>query len=82
MDERENREVVIGVDTHKDLHVAVALDALGVRLGQLLIPATTAGYAQLEQWVGNMECPPRSASRARARMGRGSHGFSASGTTV
>ncbi len=50
MDEGENRQLVIGVDTHKDLHVAVALDALGVRLGQLLIPATTAGYAQLEQW--------------------------------
>ena len=49
MDEDENRQLVIGVDTHKDLHVAVALDALGVRLGQLLIPATTADYAQLEQ---------------------------------
>ncbi|HET8531250.1 MAG TPA: transposase, partial [Methylomirabilota bacterium] len=50
MHEEQTRELVIGVDTHKDLHVAVALDPVGVRLGQLLIPATTAGYAQLEQW--------------------------------
>jgi len=26
--------VVIGVDTHKDVHVAVALDTLGRRLGE------------------------------------------------
>jgi transposase len=52
MDGREpqTRELVIGVDTHKDLHVAVAVDHLGVRLGQLLIPTTREGYAQLEQW--------------------------------
>jgi transposase len=47
----EIRPLVIGVDTHKDLHVAVAVDHLGVRLGQLLVPATTDGYAQLEQWA-------------------------------
>lgn len=47
----EIRQLVIGVDTHKDLHVAVAVDHLGVRLGQLLVPATTNGYAQLEQWA-------------------------------
>lgn len=43
--------IVVGVDTHKHLHVAVALDELGGRLGQLTIPATTDGYAQLLQWA-------------------------------
>ncbi len=43
--------VTIGVDTHKDLHVAVALDALGRRLGELVVPATAAGYQQLHRWA-------------------------------
>ena len=35
--------VTLGVDTHKDAHVAVALDGLGRRLGALSAPATTEG---------------------------------------
>src|SRR5664280_2015187 len=36
--------VIVGVDTHQDVHVAVALDALGRRLGELQIAATTGSY--------------------------------------
>ena len=36
--------VILGVDTHKDNHVAVALDELGRHLGILSVPTTTAGY--------------------------------------
>ncbi len=43
-------QVVIGVDTHQDEHVAVAIDRQGVRLGELRSPATTRGYGELEQW--------------------------------
>ena len=43
-------EVVIGVDTHKDQHVAVAIDGRGVRLGEWHVPATTTGYEELERW--------------------------------
>ena len=43
--------VTVGVDTHKDVHVAVALDALGRRLGDLQIPTTTIGYNQLHHWA-------------------------------
>ena len=43
-------QVVIGVDTHRDEHVAVAIDQQGVRLGQRRSPATTWGYGDLEQW--------------------------------
>jgi hypothetical protein len=40
-------EVVLGVDTHLDFHVAVALDNLGRRLGELAVPTTTKGYKRL-----------------------------------
>ena len=41
-------EVVLGVDTHLDFHVAVALERLGRRLGKVNVPTTpqraTKGY--------------------------------------
>jgi len=43
--------VVLGVDTHLDLHVAVALDQLGRRLGELTVPSTTRGYERLLRWA-------------------------------
>ena len=43
--------VTIGVDTHKDLHVAAARDQLGRRLATTMAPATSAGYAQLLAWA-------------------------------
>ena len=38
---RRAAEVIIGVDTHLDRHVAVAIDGQGVRLGENHVPATT-----------------------------------------
>jgi transposase len=43
--------VTLGVDTHKDSHVAVALDGLGRHLGTLSVPTTTAGYRKLLGWA-------------------------------
>ena len=43
-------DLVVGVDTHQDEHVAVAIDRQGVRLGELHIVATTHGYEELERW--------------------------------
>ena len=43
-------EVIIGVDTHKDEHVAVAIDGRGVRLAEKHVPVTTCGYKKLERW--------------------------------
>jgi transposase len=45
------RKVAIGVDTHKHIHVAVVLDELGGRLGELTVPADSGGYVQLERWA-------------------------------
>lgn len=47
----EGRDVVIGVDTHKDKHVAVALDELGRRIAHVDTAATMAGYAELLSWA-------------------------------
>jgi transposase len=43
--------VTVGVDTHKDLHVAAARDQLGRRLATTMAPATRTGYAQLLAWA-------------------------------
>src|SRR5919199_1092592 len=43
--------VVLGVDTHLDLHVAVALDQLGRHLGELTVPTTAKGYQNLLCWA-------------------------------
>ena len=51
--------VIIGVDTHKDAHVAVALDDVGRRVGDTTIPTTAAGYRKLVAWadsLGEVEC--------------------------
>lgn len=37
-------ELVLGVDTHKDVHVAAVLTALGALLATRSFPATRAGY--------------------------------------
>jgi transposase len=43
--------IIIGVDTHKHVHVAVAIDLLGVRLGTCSATADRAGYAELMAWA-------------------------------
>jgi transposase len=52
-------EVTLGVDTHLDTHVAVALDHLGRRLGELSVPTTAKGYESLLRWAegfGTVRC--------------------------
>ena len=46
--------LTIGVDTHKDVHVACAKDQLGRRLATTLVPTTSAGYAELLGWAGTL----------------------------
>ena len=44
--------VTVGVDTHIDQHVGVALDQFGRRLGTRSVPTTPAGFATLLAWAG------------------------------
>jgi transposase len=43
--------VILGVDTHLDFHVAVAVDHLGRRLGEASVPTTVKGYEELLCWA-------------------------------
>jgi len=42
--------IVVGVDTHADVHVAAALDLLGRVVGRLEVPTTAHGYGRLLGW--------------------------------
>jgi transposase len=44
-------EVVLGVDTHKDVHVAAVITVLGVLLGSAEFATTSAGYRRLLAWA-------------------------------
>ena len=44
-------EVVLGVDTHKDVHVAAVITVLGALLASTTFPTTAAGYRDLVAWA-------------------------------
>ena len=46
--------VIVGVDTHRDEHVAVAIDCLGARLGQHRLPTAPGGYEGLHCWASGL----------------------------
>jgi hypothetical protein len=60
--------VTVGVDTHAEVHVAVAKDAFGRRLDATSIPTTPAGYAELLGWARRLGQPMPGGSRAPARL--------------
>jgi hypothetical protein len=52
-------EVILGVDTHLDFRVAVAIDHLSRRLGESSVPTTMKGYESLLCWAegfGSVRC--------------------------
>ncbi|WP_426513549.1 IS110 family transposase [Dactylosporangium sp. McL0621] len=44
-------DVVLGVGTHKDVHVAAVLTPMGAIAGTNAFPTTTVGYRQLLEWA-------------------------------
>jgi transposase len=52
-DDSAANEVILGVDTHNDVHVAAVITALGVLLSSTNFPATAVGYRALLAWVGS-----------------------------
>ena len=44
-------QVTGGVDTHLDVHVAAALNSVGVLLGVESFPTTANGYRALQGWL-------------------------------
>jgi transposase len=49
-----DRVLTIGVDSHKDAHVAAAVDQLGRILATTSIPTTPQGFVQLGRWAGRL----------------------------
>lgn len=47
----EEDQIIVGVDTHKWEHVAVAISRIGRRIDEVTIPATPAGYQALLEWA-------------------------------
>ncbi|MHA7294309.1 IS110 family transposase [Arthrobacter sp. HLT1-21] len=43
--------IVVGVDTHKHIHVAAVMDTIGGILATLTIPTDTGGFWQLLAWA-------------------------------
>lgn len=50
-EEAPAEDVILGVDTHKDVHVAAVITVLGALLAHQEFPATAAGYRQLLAWA-------------------------------
>ena len=65
------RKVIVGVDTHKHVHVAVAIDTWGIRLGDQSFVADSGGYQALVTWAETHGRSRRSASKAPAAMAPG-----------
>ena len=65
-------KVIVGVDTHKHVHVAVAINLLGARLASYTAPANRAGYADLVAWARTLGTVAALGSRAPAPTASGS----------
>ena len=50
MSETNSVNIIVGVDTHKDVHAAVAINGIGARLGTLTIPVSPQRLRGLETW--------------------------------
>jgi transposase len=66
--------VAIGIDTHKDAHVAVALDRLGAGQGSITISADAKGYLALWRWARELG-EPAFAIEGTGGYGAGLAGF-------
>ncbi|HEY2763686.1 MAG TPA: IS110 family transposase [Pseudonocardiaceae bacterium] len=54
--DHQDEQVVLGVDTHADVHVAAVITVLGALLGTRSFPATAAGYKALLAWARSHGC--------------------------
>jgi transposase len=50
----DDPEVILGVDTHLDQHVAVLIDSIGRIVGTRSISTNAAGYDELIRWAGSI----------------------------
>src|SRR5215213_1001316 len=65
------RQVTVGVDSHKDVHVAAAVDQVGRVLGTTWVPTTTHGSAQLLRWATRLGAVQRFGIEGTGSFGAG-----------
>ncbi|MES4889487.1 IS110 family transposase [Streptomyces sp. NPDC096012] len=65
------REVVLGVDTHGEVHVAAVISPFGKILGTESFPATAAGYRQLLVWARKLGTVRRAGVEGTGTFGAG-----------
>ena len=76
-------DVVGGVDTHRDVHVAAAVDTAGRRLGTASFPTDAAGCADLAAWLGSWGRVVRVGVEGTGSYGAGlARGLAADGVEV
>jgi transposase len=66
----ETETIILGVDTHNDVHVAAVISTLGALLSTQAFPTTGAGYAALLEWANAQGCLRRAGVE-----GTSSHGI-------
>jgi transposase len=47
----DTEQIILGVDTHKDVHVAAVVTAMGAQVADATFPTTRAGYRRLLGWA-------------------------------
>jgi transposase len=63
--------ITIGVDAHKRMHVALAVNDAGQELGQWRGANSAAGWRSVVQWADEMGCPRQWAIEGAWHYGRG-----------
>lgn len=63
--------VIVGVDTHADIHVAVVIDHLGRLLDDAEFPTTRAGYRRLVAWASKFGVIDQIGIEGTGSWGRG-----------
>ena len=62
------QQIIVGVDTHKDVHVAAAIDVHGRLLGHHSVATVEKGCSDLHQWALTPRRGCDLASRALAHL--------------
>ncbi|GBL45519.1 mobile element protein [Sulfuriferula multivorans] len=70
-DQLIQNEVILGVDTHLDMHVAAVISHAGKLLGTLATPTNTAGYLKLLAWARSWGCVRRAGVEGTGTYGAG-----------
>lgn len=83
MEHLETSEVILGVDTHLDVHVGVVIDVAGRVMGTLSVGTNQDGYQQLLCWARTFGVLRRAGVEGTGSYGAAlTHALQTSGVTV